>query len=96
MIFLSHQLFLIYQILESALAPSLATNIKLWYPCQIVTNKNNVPQARRSEPRGTISLIQTTIMAVQYKDGVIVGADSRTTTGSYIGMTTMLRFFFYT
>ncbi|KAI9355712.1 nucleophile aminohydrolase [Zopfochytrium polystomum] len=26
----------------------------------------------------------TTIMAVQYKDGVIVGADSRTTTGSYI------------
>ncbi|KAJ3316321.1 Proteasome subunit beta type-1 [Blyttiomyces sp. JEL0837] len=28
--------------------------------------------------------LQTTIMAVQYKDGVIVGADSRTTTGSYI------------
>ncbi|KAJ3205788.1 Proteasome subunit beta type-1 [Entophlyctis luteolus] len=26
----------------------------------------------------------TTIMAVRYKDGVIVGADSRTTTGSYI------------
>ncbi|KAJ3128015.1 Proteasome subunit beta type-1 [Nowakowskiella sp. JEL0407] len=26
----------------------------------------------------------TTIMAVQFKDGVIVGADSRTTTGSYI------------
>ncbi|KAI9202699.1 nucleophile aminohydrolase [Polychytrium aggregatum] len=26
----------------------------------------------------------TTIMAVQYKDGVIVGADSRTTMGSYI------------
>ncbi|THH33584.1 hypothetical protein EUX98_g533 [Antrodiella citrinella] len=26
----------------------------------------------------------TSIMAVQFKDGVIVGADSRTTTGSYI------------
>ncbi|KAJ3102129.1 Proteasome subunit beta type-1 [Phlyctochytrium planicorne] len=26
----------------------------------------------------------TTIMAVQFKDGVVVGADSRTTTGSYI------------
>ncbi|TPX62965.1 hypothetical protein PhCBS80983_g00093 [Powellomyces hirtus] len=26
----------------------------------------------------------TTIMAVQYADGVIIGADSRTTTGSYI------------
>ena len=25
-------------------------------------------------------------MAVQFADGVIVGADSRTTTGSYIGM----------
>ncbi|WP_407589392.1 hypothetical protein [Escherichia coli] len=24
-------------------------------------------------------------MAVQYADGVIIGADSRTTTGSYIG-----------
>lgn len=27
---------------------------------------------------------QTSIMAVQFKDGVIIGADSRTTTGSYI------------
>ena len=26
----------------------------------------------------------TSIMAVQFKDGVIIGADSRTTTGSYI------------
>ena len=30
------------------------------------------------------SFLQTSIMAVQFKDGVIVGADSRTTTGSYI------------
>ena len=28
--------------------------------------------------------MQTSIMAVQFKDGVVVGADSRTTTGSYI------------
>jgi 20S proteasome subunit beta 1 len=26
----------------------------------------------------------TSIMAVQFKDGVVIGADSRTTTGSYI------------
>lgn len=29
-------------------------------------------------------ILQTTIMAVQYEDGVIMGADSRTTTGAYI------------
>eukprot|EP01107_Rhizomastix_libera_P018000 TRINITY_DN891_c0_g1_i1.p1 TRINITY_DN891_c0_g1~~TRINITY_DN891_c0_g1_i1.p1 ORF type:complete len:216 (-),score=29.62 TRINITY_DN891_c0_g1_i1:32-679(-) len=29
-------------------------------------------------------LTGTTIMAVQYKDGVVLGADSRTTTGSYV------------
>lgn len=28
----------------------------------------------------------TSIMAVQFKDGVVIGADSRTTTGSYIVM----------
>ena len=28
--------------------------------------------------------MKTSIMAVQFKGGVIVGADSRTTTGSYI------------
>ena len=28
--------------------------------------------------------MQTSIMAVQFKDGVVIGADSRTTTGSYI------------
>lgn len=33
--------------------------------------------------KGEVSL-GTTIMAVTYKDGVILGADSRTTTGSYI------------
>lgn len=27
---------------------------------------------------------QTSIMAVQFKDGVVIGADSRTTMGSYI------------
>lgn len=26
----------------------------------------------------------TSIMAVQFKDGVVIGADSRTTSGSYI------------
>lgn len=34
--------------------------------------------------RSNWELTQTSIMAVQFKDGVIVGADSRTTTGSYI------------
>ena len=34
---------------------------------------------------------QTSIMAVQFKDGVVVGADSRTTTGSYIVCSLMLR-----
>jgi 20S proteasome subunit beta 1 len=28
--------------------------------------------------------IQTSIMAVQFEGGVVIGADSRTTTGSYI------------
>lgn len=28
--------------------------------------------------------LQTSIMAVQFRDGVVIGADSRTTTGSYI------------
>lgn len=28
--------------------------------------------------------IQTSIMAVQFDKGVVIGADSRTTTGSYI------------
>ncbi|KAJ3159750.1 Proteasome subunit beta type-1 [Geranomyces michiganensis] len=38
--------------------------------------------ATRLKP-GEVNL-GTTIMAVQYADGVIIGADSRTTTGSYI------------
>ena len=33
--------------------------------------------------KGEVNL-GTTIMAVKFKDGVVVGADSRTTTGSYI------------
>jgi hypothetical protein len=31
-----------------------------------------------------INILQTTIMAVEYDGGVIMGADSRTSTGSYI------------
>jgi 20S proteasome alpha/beta subunit len=41
----------------------------------------------RLEEYGEASLtciLPTSIMAVQFKDGVIIGADSRTTTGSYI------------
>jgi len=33
---------------------------------------------------GTDSRLQTTIMAVEYDGGVVMGADSRTSTGSYI------------
>lgn len=33
--------------------------------------------------KGEVSL-GTSIMAVKFQDGVILGADSRTTTGSYI------------
>jgi 20S proteasome subunit beta 1 len=36
--------------------------------------------------------IKTSIMAVQFRDGVVIGADSRTTTGSYIVWN---RFFFF-
>jgi 20S proteasome subunit beta 1 len=36
------------------------------------------------EPYQGEHMTGTTIMAVQYKDGVVVGADSRTTTGAYI------------
>lgn len=32
----------------------------------------------------TFLLLQTSIMAVAYADGVVIGADSRTTTGAYI------------
>ena len=32
----------------------------------------------------SILIIQTTIMAVEFNGGVIIGADSRTTTGAYI------------
>lgn len=52
-------------------------------------------QGRRGQPRCTFPVCtrlcdglrgrtQTSIMAVQFKDGVVIGADSRTTTGSYI------------
>jgi hypothetical protein len=34
--------------------------------------------------RSTKTCMQTSIMAVQFEGGVVVGADSRTTTGSYI------------
>ena len=33
---------------------------------------------------GTDLRLQTTIMAVEYDGGVVMGADSRTSTGSYI------------
>ena len=29
-------------------------------------------------------MLQTTILAVEYNGGVVIGADSRTTTGSYV------------
>jgi 20S proteasome alpha/beta subunit len=32
----------------------------------------------------TYADLQTSIMAVQFEGGVVIGADSRTTTGSYI------------
>jgi hypothetical protein len=51
------------------------------------------PQIRRAQPRGAYpppprrclsTPTQTSIMAVQFDRGVVVGADSRTTSGSYI------------
>lgn len=45
-------------------------------------------QERRGQPRSELCLWQrsqqTSIMAVQFDGGVVIGADSRTTTGSYI------------
>jgi 20S proteasome alpha/beta subunit len=35
-------------------------------------------------PAKTYADPQTSIMAVQFEGGVVIGADSRTTTGSYI------------
>lgn len=35
-------------------------------------------------PKDPLTCVQTSIMAVQFDNGVVIGADSRTTTGSYI------------
>jgi hypothetical protein len=51
-------------------------------------NGQTITQRRRSQFGSKLTFNQTTIMAVQFKDGVVVGADSRTTTGSYIGKET--------
>lgn len=42
------------------------------------------PELQLTKQRASHALSQTTIMAACYKDGVVLGADSRTSTGSYV------------